>query len=87
MERAVVEVVAEDAPEGLRDIPLVVADLVDSHGEFRVAEFTGEVQDVGTADILEVDTIMEDIITVATVDTFIEVMHRQGPYLELFSVE
>jgi hypothetical protein len=83
----VVEVVAEDAPAGLRDIPLVVADLVDSHEEFREVDITGEVQDVGMADMLEADTIMEDIITVAMADTFIEGMHRQVPYLELFSVE
>ena len=67
-----VEVVAEDAPAGLRGIPLAVADLVDSHEEFREVEFTVEVQDVGMAAMLKVDTIMEDIITAAMVDTFIE---------------
>jgi hypothetical protein len=83
----VAEVVAEDTPAGLRGIPLAVADLVDSHEEFREVEFTVEVQDVGMVAMLKVDTIMEDIITVAMVDTFIEGMHRQVPYLELFSVE
>jgi hypothetical protein len=83
----VAEVVAEDTPAGLRGIPLAVADLVDSHEEFREVEFTVEVQDVGMVAMLKVDTIMEDIITVAMVDTFIEGMHRQVPSLELFSVE
>ena len=60
-----VEVVAEDTPVGLRDIPLAVADLVDSHEEFQEVEFTGEVEDVGMVAMLKVDTIMEDIITEA----------------------
>ena len=81
------EVVAEDTPAGLRGIPLAVADLVDSHEEFREVEFTVEVEDVGMVAMLKVVTIMEDIITVAIVDTFIEDMHQQVPSLELFSVE
>jgi hypothetical protein len=87
MERAVAEVVAEDAPVRLLDVPLAVADLMDSHEEFREVEFTVEVEDVGMVAILKVDTIMEDIITVAIVDTFIEDMHQQVPSLEPFSVE
>ena len=83
----VVEVVAEDTPVGLRDIPLVVADLVDSREDFREVDITEEGQDVGMVDMLEVDTIMEDIITVAMVGTFIEGMHRQVPCLELFWAE
>ena len=71
----------------LLDVPLAVADLMDSHEEFREVEFTVEVEDVGMVAMLKVDTIMEDIITVAIVDTFIEDMHQQVPYLEPFSVE
>jgi hypothetical protein len=73
----VAEVVAEDTP-------VAVADLMDSHEEFREVEFTEEDPDVGMADILKVGTIMEDITTVAMVVTFIEDMHHQVPYLELF---
>ena len=77
------EVVAEGTPVRLRDVPLAVADLMDLHEEFREVEFTVEVEGVGMVDMLEVVTIMEDIITVAIADTFIEDMHQQVPSLEL----
>jgi len=66
------------------DTPVAVADLMDSHKEFREVEFTEEDLGVGMADMLKVGTIMEDITTVAMVVTFIEDMHHRVPYLELF---
>ena len=66
------------------DTPAAVADLMDSHEEFREVEFTEEDLDVGMADILKVGTIMEDITTAAMVVTFIEDMHHRVPYSGLF---
>ena len=48
------------------------------------ADFMEAAPAAGMADTLTAASIMEDITTAAMVATFIEDMHRQAPYLELF---